>query len=97
MQANIYPIAFALKATGAGRTGLRDRASSSTPRSNSKPGAPRQAVFLRFISSISEAQDLASDTPLNAHNGPLWRPVRSFSIRARMVGVFSMARRNRYQ
>ena len=55
-----YPIALALKLAATGRTGLRETASSSTPRSNSKPGAPFQTVFLRFISSISEAQDLAS-------------------------------------
>ena len=73
---------LALNCAVTGRTGLRDAASSSTSRRSEKPGAPVQMVFLRSISSISDAQDLA---------------MGSFSASARMVGVFSMARRNRYQ
>ncbi len=41
------------------RTGLRETASSSTSRRSEKPGAPVQTVFVRCISSISDAQDLA--------------------------------------
>jgi hypothetical protein len=73
---------LALKCAVAGRTGLRDAASNSTSRRSEEPGAPVQMVFLRCTSSISAAQDLA---------------IGCFSTRARMVGVFSMARRNRYQ
>src|ERR1700733_2552763 len=77
-----HPRAFALKAAVDGRTGLRDAASNSTSRRSEKPGAPVQMVFLRSISSIRVAQD---------------RAIGSFSASARMVVVFSMARRNRYQ
>src|SRR5580704_6203837 len=77
-----HPIALALNCALPCRTGLRDDASNSTSRRSEKPGAPLQMVFLRSISSMSDAQD---------------RAMGSLSASARMVGVFSMARRKRYQ